>query len=174
MHGSGLSSSVGWPSPASLIPHLVGGGPKLRFKVQRGAVRFFLIAALCHTLCGQNSAAGGLCKAEIDAHAYSLKKGQTANQRKFLSIKAKGGLGRALENVLTAKRSLFWGRLAEKRGAALLKYHFFLFSRRHQVLPGRHRWLEEFWLTSLSIFHYQFSIPPLHCLLVILNSELLI
>jgi hypothetical protein len=46
------------------------------------------------------------------------KMGQTANQRKFLSIKAKGGRGRALKNVLTEKRSLFLGNLAENRGGA--------------------------------------------------------
>jgi hypothetical protein len=56
--------------------------------------------------------------------------GQAANQRKFLSIKAKGRLGRALKNVLTGIRSLFRGRLAEKRGDQALKIPlFFVFFR---------------------------------------------
>jgi hypothetical protein len=47
-------------------------------------------------------------------------------RRKFLSIKAKSSRGRALKNVLTAKKGLFWGDLAEKQGAAQGKEHFFL------------------------------------------------
>jgi hypothetical protein len=61
------------------------------------------------------------------------KMGQTANQRKFLSIKVKDGIGRALKNVLTEKIALFWRLLAEKRGGRALKmtlfFVFFLFLR---------------------------------------------
>jgi hypothetical protein len=55
------------------------------------------------------------------------------NQCKFLSIKAKGGRGRAFKNVLTAKRGRFLGVLAEKRGVPEKKntiffslFHFFV------------------------------------------------
>jgi hypothetical protein len=47
------------------------------------------------------------------------------NQRKFLSIKAKDGHGRALKNVLTEKTGVFGGRLAEERGGRSKKRHFF-------------------------------------------------
>jgi hypothetical protein len=61
------------------------------------------------------------------------KMGQAANQRKFLSIKVKDGIGRALKNVLTEKIALFWRLLAEKRGGRALKmtlfFVFFLFLR---------------------------------------------
>jgi hypothetical protein len=43
------------------------------------------------------------------------------NQRKFFLVKAKDGTGPAPKNVLTAKRGLFWGDLAEKRGGPLQK-----------------------------------------------------
>jgi hypothetical protein len=58
--------------------------------------------------------------------SHHSKNGQAENQRKFLSIKVKDGLSRALKNVLTEKRSLFSGHLAEKRGVCALKKPFFL------------------------------------------------
>ena len=61
-----------------------------------------------------------------DFPVFRPKKRGLGNQRKFLSIKAKDGRGRALKNVLTAKKGVFGGRLAEKRGgAAPKKRHFF-------------------------------------------------
>jgi hypothetical protein len=55
--------------------------------------------------------------------------GQAANQRKFLSIKAKEGHGLALKNVLTVKVSHFWGPFGRKTGGgrALKKTIFFCF-----------------------------------------------
>jgi len=47
---------------------------------------------------------------------FRPKKRGLRNQRKFLSIRALFRKGRALKNVLTAKKGLFWGVLAEKRG----------------------------------------------------------
>ena len=53
------------------------------------------------------------------------------NQRKFLSVKAKYGPGRALKNVLTAKMGVFGDYLAEKPGGRSKKktlfFVFFLF-----------------------------------------------
>jgi hypothetical protein len=43
------------------------------------------------------------------------------NQRKFLSVKAKDGPGRALKNVLTAKNGRFWGPFGRKTGGPLQK-----------------------------------------------------
>jgi hypothetical protein len=43
------------------------------------------------------------------------------NQRKFLSVKAKYGPGRALKNVLTAKNGRFWGPFGRKTGGPLQK-----------------------------------------------------
>jgi hypothetical protein len=52
------------------------------------------------------------------------------NQCKFLSIKTKHDLGRALKNVLTAKSGLFLGDLAGKQGfCALKKTLYFEFFR---------------------------------------------
>jgi hypothetical protein len=65
------------------------------------------------------------------SNCFHSKRGQAVNQRKFLSIKAKDRIGRALKNVLTEKVSRFWGRLAEKRGVRAYKkplfFVFFLF-----------------------------------------------
>jgi hypothetical protein len=55
-----------------------------------------------------------------------IKKRGLRNRRKFLSIKAKSSRGRALKNVLTAKKGLFWGDLAEKQGGRARKRTFFL------------------------------------------------
>jgi hypothetical protein len=65
--------------------------------------------------------------------------GQAVKQRKFLSIKAKDCHVRDLKNVLTEKRSLFLGLLAEKRGVrALKKPLFFVFFRFLGIFsPGR-------------------------------------
>jgi hypothetical protein len=51
--------------------------------------------------------------------------GQAANQRKFLSIKVKDRLGRALKNVLTEKGAFFGAVWQKNGGSALLKNHFF-------------------------------------------------
>jgi hypothetical protein len=59
------------------------------------------------------------------SNCFHSKLGQTGNQRKFLSIKAKDRLGRALKNVLTEKMGHFWGLMAEKRGGRRFKTPFF-------------------------------------------------
>jgi hypothetical protein len=52
------------------------------------------------------------------------------NQRKFLSVKAKDGPGRAQKNVLTAKMGVFGDYLAEKPGGrSKKKTLFFVFFR---------------------------------------------
>jgi hypothetical protein len=53
------------------------------------------------------------------------KMGQASNQRKLFSIKAKDRLGRVHKNVLTGKRSLFGGCLAEKQGGRAFKIPLF-------------------------------------------------
>jgi len=56
---------------------------------------------------------------------FDRKKRRRQNQCKFLSIKAKAGLARALKNVLTAKKGLFWGVLTGKQGVGARKRAFY-------------------------------------------------
>jgi hypothetical protein len=77
---------------------------------------------------------------------FAQKTRGLGHQRKFLSIKAKDGPGRALKNVLTAKTGVFGGRLAEKRRGRSKKMTFLRvfpvfwdFSPRKRLKPGRFR-----------------------------------
>jgi hypothetical protein len=56
------------------------------------------------------------------------------NQCKLLSISNKDGHGRALTNVLTAKKGCFLGVLAEKRGVLEKKTPFFFALFHHLVV----------------------------------------